>query len=240
MCGEARTFIAGVQWCSNCGWNREAALARLRLRYRIMAGVAACLLIGEAFLFYAAPMMGIIYLPLFGFLAGAVAIIPYRDYRKVLLTAGQSERFFPHGMTAIKLQCLRPHLRISSLLLLGAASAAEITFFLVPGSWDDIVLPASLMLGAIIIFTTQFIRERRIVANYATALARINSFERGGRRGRYAIYEFESPAGLVRGKGASLNGFAVGMSVPVLYHIATPHNSIPVPDFIFHKIQAEL
>lgn len=205
-----------------------------------MAGVAACLLIGEAFFLYAAPMMGIIYLPLFGFLAGAVAIIPYRDYRKVLLTANQSERFFPRGMTAIKLQGLRPHLRISALLLLGAASAAEITFFLAPGSWEDIVLPASLMLGAILIFTAQLIRERRIVANCATALARINSFERGGRRGRHAIYEFESPAGLVRHKGGTLNGFAVGMSVPVLYNIATPGDSMPVPDFIFHKIQAAL
>ena len=240
MCGEARTFLAGLQWCSRCGWNREAALARLRVRYRVMAGVAACLLLGEVLLLYADPRMGIIYLPLFGLLAGAVAIIPYREYRKVLLTAEQSERFFPSGMIAIKLQGLKPHLRISSLVLLGAALAAEITFFLVPGPWEDIALPATLMLGAIVLCTAQFMRERRVVANFATTLARIDSFERGGRRGRHAIYEFESPAGLVRGKGGSLNGFAVGMRVPVLYNIAAPHDSIPVPDFIFHKIDAEL
>ena len=242
VCGYPRTFLAGLQWCSNCGWNRQSSLSGLRLRSRIMAGVAACIVLGEAFLLWTIPRMGIIYLPLAGFLATAVGIIPYREYRSLQRTSPVANNCPSREVVASKLKRLKPQLRTSALLLLVLASVTDIGLFLAPGPWVDRILWASMLLVAIILFGWRLLTERRIAASYASTLARIVRFERGrGRRGRNAIYEYESPAGISRtGKGGSLSEFSVDMMVPVLYNALTPDESLPVPDFIFYRVRIEL
>jgi hypothetical protein len=127
------------------------------------------------------------------------------------------------------------------LLLLGLASATDIGLFLAPGPWVDRILWPSLLLVAIVFFGRRLLMERTIAASYASTLARIVRFERHGRGGRTAIYEYEPPAGIrMTGKGGSLAGFSVGMTVPVLYNALRPDESLPVPDFIFYRIRAEL
>lgn len=240
VCGCPRTFLAGLQWCTNCGWNRQSALSGLRLRFRIMAGVAACIVIGEAFLLRTIPRMGIIYLPLAGFLAAAVAVIPYREYRSLQRTSPVANNCPSREFVEGKLQRLKPQLRISALLLLGLASVTDIGLFLVPGPWDRI-LPASILLVVIALFGGQLLMERRIAGSYTSTLARIVRFERRSRGRRAAIYEYQLPAGIpMTGKGGPLVGFSVGMTVPVLYNTLRPDQSLPVPDFIFYRIRAEL
>jgi hypothetical protein len=240
VCGYPRTLLAGLQWCGNCGWNRQAALSGLRIRSRFMIGIAVCIVIGEALLLQAIPKMGVIYLPLVGFLAAAVAIFPYREYRRVQQTATQANNRPSPEIVAIRLRSLRPQLRIFALLLLGLASATDIALLFVPGPSVDRILPMSIVLFAILFFGGQLLVERRIVANYASALARIVRFQRRGRGGRIAIYEYESPLGIsITGKGVC-SGFSVGMTVPVLYNASKPDESRPVTDFIFYRIRSEL
>ncbi|HVG91850.1 MAG TPA: hypothetical protein VNB54_10215 [Alphaproteobacteria bacterium] len=192
----------------------------------------------EAFLLWAIPIMGIIYLPLATLLTGAVAIIPYREYRRLQRAAIRAGNFPSRESVATNLQKLTPHLRVSTVSLLGLATAADIFLFLVPGSLPGRILPASIMLLAIVLFCQQLLRERSIVANYVATWAKIISFDRR-RRGRSAIYEYESPAGgTITGKGGSLREFSVGMSVPVLYNSSKPDESLPVPNFIFYEIRA--
>jgi hypothetical protein len=206
-----------------------------------MAGVAACILIGEAFLLRTIPKMGIIYLPLAGFLAAAVAIIPYREYRSLQRTSPVADNCPLRVVVASKLQRLKPQLRTSALLLLGLASVTDIGLFLTPGPWVDRILWPSMMLAAIVFFGRRLLMERRIAASYAPALARIVRFERRGRGGRTAIYEYEASGGIpMTGKRGSLVGFSVGMTVPVLYNALRPDESLPVPDFIFYRIRVEL
>jgi hypothetical protein len=127
------------------------------------------------------------------------------------------------------------------LLLLVLASVTDIGLFLAPGPWVDRILPASIVLVAIVFFGRRLSMERRIAASCASTLARIVRFERRGRHGRTAIYEYESPAGIPRiGKGGSLPEFSVGMTVPALYNALGPDESLPVPDFIFYRIRLEL
>ena len=96
------------------------------------------------------------------------------------------------------------------------------------------------MLLAIVFFGKRLSIERRITAGFGSTLAKIVRFERRGRRGRVSIYEYKSPIGVdLNGKGGSLVGFSVGMTVPVLYSVSNPNESLPVPDFIFHRIRAE-
>jgi len=205
-----------------------------------MAGVAASIVIGEAFLLWALPSIGIIYLPLAGFLAGAVAIIPYREYRSLQRTTPVGDNRPSPELVASRLQRLKPELRVLALVPLATAVATEIGFFLMPGSWVDRILPASGLLLAIVFFGWRFLTERRIVANCAPSLARIVRFERH-RRSRAAVYEYGSPVGgTVIGEGGSLTGFSIGMTVPVLYNVSNPHESLTVPDFIFYRILAEL
>jgi hypothetical protein len=203
-----------------------------------MTGVAVCIVVVEAFLLWAIPMMGVIYLPLAGLLAGAVAIIPYREYRNLQLAAIGAGNFPSREAVATSLQKLKPHLRVSTVSLLCLAAATDTFLFLVPGSLLDRILPASIMLLAIVLFCGQLLRERSIVAHYVSTWAKIVRFEHR-RRGRSAIYEYDCPSeGTMTGKGGSLRAFSVGMSVPVLYNSSKPDESLPVPDFIFHKIRA--
>ena len=203
-----------------------------------MTGAAVCIAVGEAFLLWAIPIMGIIYLPLAGLLTGAVAIIPYREYRNLQRPALRAGNFPSRESVATSLQRLKPHVRISAVSLLGLAAATDIFLFFVPGLLLDRILPASIMLLAIVLFCRQLLRERSIVANYVSTWAKIVRFDRR-RRGRSAIYEYESPAGCaITGKGGSLREFSVGMSVPVLYNSSKPDESLLVPDFVFHEIRA--
>lgn len=205
-----------------------------------MAGVATTIVIGEAVLLWAIPGMGLIYLPLAGFLAGAVAIIPYREYSSLQQINTAGDKWPSPELVTSSLLRLKPQLRISALVLLVLALATEIGFFLMPGSWADRILSASGLLFAIIFFGWRFVTEHRIAANYASSLAKIVRFERY-RRSRAAIYEYASPGGgTVMGKSGSLAGFSIGMTVPVLYSVSNPHDSLPVPDFIFYRIHAEL
>jgi hypothetical protein len=205
-----------------------------------MAGVAAWIVVGEAFLLWALPSMGIIYLPLAGFLAGAVVIIPYREYLSLEHTTTVGDNWPSPELVASRLLRLKPQLRVLALVPLAVALATEIGFLLMPGSWVDRILPASGLLLAIVFFGWRFVTERRIVANYASSLARIVRFERH-QRSRAAVYEYESlVGGTVMGKGGSLAGFSIGMTVPVLYNVSNPHESLPVPDFIFYRIRPEL
>src|SRR5205823_9989991 len=123
VCGHPRTFLAGLQWCSNCGWNRQTALSGLRRRSRIMTLVAACIVILNLLLFCAIPQIGILYLPLFGFLAAAIAIIPYREYRQVQQVIERANIHPSPELVMINLRNLKPQLRVSALLLLGLALA---------------------------------------------------------------------------------------------------------------------
>jgi hypothetical protein len=183
-------------------------------------------------------MMGIIYLPLAGLLAGAVAIIPYREYRNLQFPAIRAGNFPSLESVTTSLQKLKPHLRVSAVSLLYLAAATDILLFLVPGSLLDRILPASIMLLAIVLFCGQLLRERRIVANYVSTWAKIVRFERRRRGRRSAIYEYDSPTqGAMTGKGGSLREFSIGMIVPVLYNSSKPEESLPVPDFIFHEIR---
>jgi hypothetical protein len=204
-----------------------------------MAGVAACIVIGEAFLLRTIPRMGIFYLPLAGFLAAAVAIIPYREYLSLQRTSPVANNCPSPEVVASKLQRLKPQLRTSALLLLVLASVTDIGLFLAPGPWVDRIYSVG-MLVAIVFFGRVLVMERRIAASYASTLARIVRFERRGRRGRTAIYEYEPPAGIpMTAKGSSLAAFSVGMTVPVLYNALSPDQSLPVPDFIFYRIGVE-
>lgn len=239
VCGYPRIFLADLQWCGNCGWNRETALSGLRLRSRIMIGVAAFIAVGEAFLLLAIPMMGEIYLPLFVILAAAIAIIPYREYRSVQRIPAVADNSATLQAVATKLPRLKPHLRMSALLLLGIASATDIGLFVALGTWLDRILPASILLIAIVFFGSQFLKERRIAVSYAPTWAKILRFERQ-KRGRSAVYQYESLAGIsITGKGGSLWGFSVGMSVPLLYRTSNPEESLAVPDFLFYAVRAE-
>src|SRR3982751_1557202 len=107
VCGHPRMFLAILQWCCNCGWNSQAALLGLQARFRIMAAVAACIVAGEIILLLKIPSIGFLYLPLACFLAGAIAFIPYREYRSVQ-RAGMSQGHRSPEVVASKLQRLQP------------------------------------------------------------------------------------------------------------------------------------
>ena len=240
VCGQPRTFHVGMQWCSSCGWNRQAALSGLRMRSRIMTGTAAFILIAEAFLLWSIPPAGLIYLPLAVLVTVAVVIIPYREYRNLQLTAGQTSNSSSPEAVIAGIQKLQPRPRISALFLLVLASATDIGLFLAPGSLAARIPPAVMMLFLIVFFYRQFLREQRIVASYVPTFAKIVRFEKG-RRQRVAIYEYKSSFEVpMTGRGSSLKEFSAGMAVPILYNSAKPAESLPVPDFLFYKIQARL
>lgn len=204
-----------------------------------MAAVAACIVAGEIILLMKIPSMGFIYLPLACFLAGAIAFIPYSEYRSAQRARmSQGHRPSPE-LVASKLQRLQPQLRIPALIPLGLAAATSVVLLLMtPWSWGDRIAPIAMMLAALLFFA-QFLKERRILNSYAPTLGRVIAFKRK-RRGRTATYEYESPVGVVKGMGGSLVGFEVGMAVPVLYNVFKPDESLPVPDFLFYRIRAEL
>jgi len=240
VCGQPRTFHVGMQWCSSCGWNRQAALSGLRMRSRIMTGAAAFILIGEAFLLWSIPPAGLLYLPLAVLVTAAIVIIPYREYHNLQLTTGQTSNSSSPEAVIAGLQNLVPRLRTSALFLLALASATDIGLFLVPGPLAARIPPAGMMLFLIVFFYRQFLSEQRIVASYVPTFAKIVRFETG-RRQRVAIYEYKSSLEVpMTGRGSSLKEFSAGMAVPVLYSSAKPAESLPVPDFIFYKIQARL
>ncbi len=205
-----------------------------------MAAVAACIVAGEIILLLKIPSMGFLYLPLACFLAGAIAFIPYREYRSAQRARmSQGHRPSPE-VVASKLQRLQPQLRIPALIPLGLAAATSVVLlFMTPWSWGDRIVPIAMMFAALLFFA-QFLKERRILTSYAPTLGRVVAFEKRRRRGRTAIYEYESPVGVVKGLGGSLVGFEVGMAVPVLYNVFKPDESLPVPDFLFYRIRAEL
>lgn len=187
------------------------------------------------------PRIGFIYLPLAGFLAAAIAIIPYREYRRVQQTAALANIRPSPEIVATRLRSLRPQLRIFALLLLGLASVIDIALLFVRGPLIDRILPVSILLFAILFLGGQFLVERRIVASYAPALARIVRFQQRGRGGRIAIYEYQTPLGTtIIGKGRLLSGFSVGMTVPILCNVSKPGESRPVTDFIFYRIRSEM
>jgi len=118
-------------------------------------------------------------------------ISPNSNYR----TATVANNCASREAVAIKLQRLKPQLRMSALLLLGIASVTDAGLLLAPGPWVDRIPPVSILLFAIVLIRKQLLKERRIAVSYASTLGRIVRFERR-RRGRTAIYEYESPAGI--------------------------------------------
>jgi len=205
-----------------------------------MTGAAAFILIAEALLLWSIPPAGLIYLPLALLITAAVVIIPYREYRNLHLTASQTSNSSSPEAVIAGLQNLQPRLRISALSLLALASATDIGIFLLPGPLGARILPAAMMLFLIVFFYRQFLREQRIVASFVPTFAKIVRFEKG-RRHRVAIYEYKSSLEVpMTGRGSSLREFSAGMAVPILYNSAKPAESLPVPDFIFYKIQARL
>jgi hypothetical protein len=206
-----------------------------------MIGIAACVVIAEGVLVVAMPRIGFIYLPLAGFLAAVIAIVPYREYRRVQQSAAPANIRPSPEIVATRLRSLRPQLRIIALLLLGLASVIDIALLFIPGPVIDRILPVSILLFAILFLGGQFLVERRIVASFAPALARIIRFQRRGRGGRIATYEYQVPFGTtIIGTGGSLSGFSVGMTVPILYNGSKPGESRPVTDFIFYRIRSEM
>jgi hypothetical protein len=205
-----------------------------------MTGVAAFILIAEAFLLWSIPPAGLIYLPLAVLVAAAVVVIPYREYRNLQLTAGQTSNSSSPEAVIAGLQNLQPRPRISALFLLGLASATDIVLFLVPGPLAARIPPAAMMFFLIVFFYRQLLREQRIIASYVPTFAKIVRFEKS-RRQRVAVYEYKSSLEVpMTGRGSSLKEFSAGMAVPVLYNSAKPAESLPVPDFLFYKIQARL
>lgn len=200
-----------------------------------MAAVAGFIVVGETLLLLTLPSMGLLYLPLAGFLAGAVAYIPYREYRSI----ERSRPLQPHAASetvASTLQRLQPELRAVALIPLGLAAGTSIFLLLVfSTSWHDRIVPLGIMFATAVFFL-QLIKERRILSSYAPTLARIVEFQRT-RRSRAAIYEYDSPTGVVRGQGGSLQGFEVGMTVPILYNVFKPNESLAAPDFLFYRIR---
>jgi hypothetical protein len=203
-----------------------------------MAAVAGCIAIGEILLLLKIPNMGLLYLPLACFLAGAITLIPYREYRSI-----QPSRLSRVGhpspeIVASTLQRLQPELRVLALIPLGLAAATSIVLLLIPAwSWPDRIVPLG-MTVATALFFARFLKERRLLASYAPTMARIVEFKRRG-RGRSAIYEYESPVRVVRGQGGTLQGFEIGMTVPVLYNVFKPNESLAVPDFLFYRIRSQ-
>ncbi len=204
-----------------------------------MAAAAVCVVAGEILLLLKIPSMGFLYLPLACFLAGAIAFIPYREYRSVQRARmSQGHRPSPE-LVVSKLQRLQPQLRTLALIPLGLAVATSIVLLLMtPWSWGDRILPIAMLFAALSFFA-QLLKERRILASYAPTLGKVVAFEKRRRRGRAAIYEYESPVGVVKGQGGSLAGFEVGMTVPILYNVFKPDESLAVPDFLFYRIRAE-
>jgi hypothetical protein len=212
------------------------AASKLRSRFHMMAIVAGFIVVGETLLLLTLMSIGLLYLPLACFLAGAVAYIPYHEYRSI----ERSRPLQPHSASpqsvASTLQRLQPELRAVALIPLGLAAATSIFLLLVfSSSWHDRIVPLGMMFATAMFFL-QLIKERRILSSYAPTLARIVEFQRT-RRSRAAIYEYESPAGVVRGHGGSLQGFEVGMTVPILYNVFKPNESLAVPDFLFYRIR---
>jgi len=204
-----------------------------------MTLVAACIVILNLLLFCAIPQIGILYLPLFGFLAAAIAIIPYREYRQVQQVIERANIHPSPELVMINLRNLKPQLRVSALLLLGLALATGIGLFFLPGPLVDRI-PSSILLIAVAVASGRFIKERRILARCSSVMAKIIRFERRRRQGRVAIYEYESSVGEhIAAEGGPLTGFSVGMTVPVLYDTLQPHESIPVTDFLFYTFQAQ-
>lgn len=210
------------------------------MRFRLLAAVAVCIVVGEILLFRAIPQMGIIYLPLGAILVAALTVIPYREYRRVLNTVPISGYNFSPEIVSSKLHNLRPTLRSSALLLLGLASTVDVGLLFLPGSLIGRVLPIGLLLVAIALFVGRFLEERKIATSCAATLGKIVAFEKRG-RSRAAVYEYRSPQGSVLiGKGGSAYGFSVGMSMPVLYNNSNPGESLPVTDFLFYRIRVEV
>ena len=206
-----------------------------------MSGVAVCIVFGEALLLRSIPKMGIVYLPFGGLLVASITIIPYCEYRKVQRTTTGVGTYPSPEIVASKVRNLRAQLRLSALFLLGFAAAIDVALLLLPGSLLQRILPVSIVLVAIALFGSELLKERRIVASSAPTLAKIVGFERRAKGGRACVYEYKSPVGiLITGKGGALRGFAVGMTVPVLYSTSKPEESLPVTDFVFHRIHAEL
>lgn len=205
-----------------------------------MFGVAVCIVVGETFLLRAIPQMAIIYLPLGLFLAAAITIIPYREYRQLQRAEPILGKQLSPDFVSTKLQSLKPELRLFALFMLGLGIPVDLALFFLPGPLLDRMLPVGFLLLVIVLFGSKFLRERKIVASYAAVFAKIVKFQKRPRRARASFYEYESPSGgFITGMGGSLPGFSLGMSVPILYSTFKPDESMPVPDFLFYRIRAE-
>ena len=201
-----------------------------------MAVVAGCIVGGEILLLLKLGSMGLLYLPLACFLAGVIALIPYREYRGIERSRPSQPYSASPELVASKLQRLQPQLRAISLIPLSLAAVTSIFLLLIPSSsWRDRITPVVMMFFTAVFFV-QFLKERRILSSHAPILARIVAFQRT-KRGRAAVYKYESPVGTVSGEGGSLHGFEVGMTVPILYNVVDPNESIAVPDFLFYRIR---
>ena len=247
-CGQPRTFLGEVQWCDNCGWNLDSAVAKLRFRARVMAALGAVVLVGDVLLWWAAPIAGAIWLPLAIFLAAALILYSQRDYRAVR-AASRTLHSYPrsvasHELANSRLQNLKVELRYAAWLVFAGGIVILLGVSLLPlpqGTLIDRCLPLVFLLGGGLLFGRVLLKEHRIVKRYAATLARITAFERAGRNSRVALYEYESVDGKkLSGKGGTLIGFAVGMSVPVLYNSACVTESLPIPAFLFYRIRSEL
>ena len=193
---------------------------------------------GEILLLAKIPNMGLLYLPLACFLAGAVALIPYREYRSIERFRFSQQPCPAPEILASSLQRLQPQFRPVALVPLGLAVGASILLLLVASSsWRDRIVPLG-MIFISVVFSFRLLKERRIVASYTPILARIVEFHRTG-RSRVAIYEYESSVGVARGQASSLRGFQAGMTVPVLYNVFKPNESLAVPDFLFYRIRSQ-
>ena len=184
--------------------------------------------------------MGITYVPLGAILVAATTVIPYREYRRVLDAAPTAGYHPSPEIVLSKLGNLRPELRLSALLLLGLALLVDLGLLFLPGSLMDRTLPVAFLFLAIALFVSKFRQEHRIVANCAATLGKIVAFEKR-RRSRVAIYGYRPPQGsLIVGKGGSARGFSVGMTAPILYNNSKPNANLPVTDFLFYRVRAEV